>query len=338
MKKMDSPKKNKTELNLSIAERIRIVRSSHWFLLSFPFVMLGAIILFFGIYTKGNFFRPSVLKGILSQSIIIGTCATGVAFIYSNGNLDISIGAVMGLSATVGVLVYNATGNTILFVLVGVAMAVALMAFNCTLSAVFHIKTITVAIVVMQIYSAITTVLVGGTGEIKIPYEISVLLEQGGFRYFAFFGFFVFCLILYHTTKIGRELRFLGGNEICAKQTGMNNIRSTYISFLVTGIGVGFASLFSVIDVSTVSVETGNNLGMDVMLATVLGGMSIFGGSHSNTYSGLIGALTVVALNKGLLMAGVSSAFVQGIRGVIFLVLVYLNSERQELLPAREQF
>ena len=56
--------------------------------------------------------------------------------------------------------------------------------------------------------------------------------------------------------------------------------------------------------------ETGSGLGMDVMLATVLGGMSIFGGARSNAYAGLLGALTVAALNKGLLMVGVSSALI----------------------------
>ena len=65
---------------------------------------------------------------------------------------------------------------------------------------------------------------------------------------------------------------------------------------------------------------------------------SIFGGSRSNAYAGLLGALTVAALNKGLLMVGVSSAFIQGIRGVIFLLLVWMNSERQNLLPSRVQF
>ena len=48
--------------------------------------------------------------------------------------------------------------------------------------------------------------------------------------------------------------------------------------------------------------------------------------------------MTVAALNKGLLMVGVSSAFIQGIRGEIFLLLVWMNSERQNLLPSRVQF
>lgn len=145
-------------------------------------------------------------------------------------------------------------------------------------------------------------------------------------------------VVVFHFTRVGRSLRFLGGNESCAEQTGISNAKMTYVSFLMTGIGVGLAAVFSITNVAAVSVETGDGMGMDVMLATVLGGMSIFGGSRSNAYAGVLGAITVVALNKGMLMIGVSAALIQGIRGVIFLLLVWMNSERQSLLPARNQF
>lgn len=326
------------ELNLSWKERIEIVRNNRHYLMVFPFVTLALIILIFGIATGGNFFRPSVLKGILSQAIIIGTCATGVAFIYSNGNLDISIGAVLGLAATLGVMGYQKTDSAVVMIVTCIAAAVLLMLFNCTMSVFCHIKTITVAIVVTQIYGAISTLLIGGAGKLDIDYPVARNLQVGGFRYGAFVLYFVFSIIVYHFTRVGRELRFLGGNENCAKQTGMSNSKATYISFLMTGIAVGLAAVFNVVDVAAVSVETGGALGMDVMLATVLGGMSIFGGSRSNAYAGLIGAITVAALNKGLLMIGVSSAMIQGIRGAIFLILVFMNSERQKLLPARVQF
>ena len=82
----------------------------------------------------------------------------------------------------------------------------------------------------------------------------------------------------------------------------------------------------------------GTGMGTDVMLATVLGGMSIFGGTKSNCYAGLLGAITVTMLNKGLLMMGIPSTSIQLFRGIIFLLLVYLNSEHQKTLPSRQQF
>ena len=323
---------------LTLKERLNIIRESRYFLMVFPFAMLAVIVLVFTAATQGQFFRMSVFTSIFSQAVIIGTCATGVSFIYSNGNLDISIGSVLGLSATLGVMVFTATGNAALMIIVMILAALLLMAFNCTMSVVCHIKTITVAIVVTQIYGAISTLLIGGTGSIDIDYNVAVQLEDGGFRYISFILYFVFCIVLYHLTRVGRELRFLGGNENCAVQTGISNALASCISFLVTGLGVGLAAVFSVINVASVSVETGNNLGMDVMLATVLGGMSIFGGARSNAYAGILGALTVAVLNTGLLMVGVSSAWIQGIRGIIFLILVWMNSERQALLPSRVQF
>ncbi len=338
MDKSTVKKSKDAELQLSVKERISILRSNSYFLLVFPFVSLVLIILIFGIATQGTFFKASVLTGVLSQAIIIGTCATGISFVYSNGNLDISIGAVLGLGATVGVMSYAATGSVMLMIIVSIVASMLLMLFNCTMSVVCNIKTITVAIVVTQIYGAISTILIGGAGKIDIDYNIAAALEDGGFRYAAFFAYFIVCLVIYHFTKVGRTLRMLGGNEKCAQQTGMSGSKATYTSFLMAGLGIGVAAIFSIINVSAVSVETGSGLGMDVMLATVLGGMSIFGGSKSNSYAGLIGALTVAALNKGLLMVGVSSALIQGIRGVIFLLLVYLNSERQNLLPSRMQF
>lgn len=337
MGKPSAVNENRT-VELSLGERINVIRDNRFFLMVFPFAALALIVLIFGIATGGRFFGLNVLKGILSQAIIIGTCASGVAFIYSNGNLDISIGSVLGLAASLGVIAYMKTGHVLVLVLVSIGAAVLLLAFNCTMSVIFNIKTITVAIVVTQIYGAVSVLLIGGAGKIDIPYAVADSMENKGFRFIAFFIYLIFCLVIYHFTKVGRELRFLGGNELCAQQTGISNKKATYISFIITGIGVGLAAVFSVIDVASVSVETGTGLGTDVMLATVLGGMSIFGGSKSNAYAGVIGALTIAALNKGLLMVGVSSAFIQGIRGIIFLLLVYLNSERQSLLPARVQF
>lgn len=332
-----TPAEKDTALHLTWKERIEILRSNRHFLAIFPFVMLVAVIAVFGIWTGGRFFRPSVLKGVLSQGIIVATCATGVAFIYSNGNLDISIGAVLGLAATFGAMAFNATGSAPVMVVVCLLTAMAIMLFNCTMSVVCHIKTITVAIVMTQIYNAFTTILIGGAGKIDVDPQMASAMN-GGFYFIAFFAYVLLGVVVFHFTRVGRSLRFLGGNESCAEQTGISNAKMTYVSFLMTGIGVGLAAVFSITNVAAVSVETGDGMGMDVMLATVLGGMSIFGGSRSNAYAGVLGAITVVALNKGMLMIGVSAALIQGIRGVIFLLLVWMNSERQSLLPARNQF
>jgi len=328
--------KQKAPSQLGIGDRIEIIKSKRGFSLIFPLSMLLLLVALFVILTGGDFFTLNVIKGIFNQSLIVGTMATAVSFIYTTGNVDISVGNVMGLSAVFGALSYRATGSMVLVIIVTLLCGVLFMMCNCALGIVFHIKSAMVAIVAMSVYNAFTEVLVG-PDPIQVDYRLCKQLE-GNFRYIAFLLYFGTCLLLYHKTAIGRKLRFIGGNALCANQTGINSAKSKITAYLFAGIGVGLAGVLQLLRTGNVAQSVGTGMGVDVMLATVLGGMSIFGGAKSNVYAGFIGAVTVTTLNKGFLMVGVSSTLIQGVRAIIFLLLVFMNSERQATLPSRQQF
>ncbi len=321
---------------LTLGDRINIIKNHRFFPIIFPLAMLVVLFFLFVALTGGKFLSTSVIKGIFNQSLIIGTLATGAAFIYTTGNIDFSIGSVMGLACVIGALVYQSTGSMTALIIVTLIAGIILMMVNCTMGVVFHIMPAMVAIVAQSIYSALCQTLVGAN-PLKVDFKTCQSLE-GNLRYILFAVYFIACLILYHRTAIGRKLRFIGGNENCAVQTGINKTKTLYMSFLFAGIGVGIAGVFQTLRTANVAQNVGNGMGMNVMLATVLGGMSIFGGTKSNCYAGLIGAITVTILDKGLLMLGVSSTMIQGVRGIIFLLLVFLNSERPKTLPSRQQF
>lgn len=144
------------------------------------------------------------------------------------------------------------------------------------------------------------------------------------------------CVVLFHFTDIGRSLRFIGTNNTCAEQTGISKSKYLLIAFLIAGVGCGIGAVLAIIRGGSIGTSTLPSLNMDCMLALVLGGMSIFGGSKSYVYSGVVGALTVVVLNQGLLMAGVDSTIIQAIRGIAFLALVTVSQVRPKGLPAPE--
>jgi len=313
------------------------IKENRYFLEVFPFAILFLLLLVFGLGTGGRFFAKANITGIFNQALITATATIGIAFIYTTGNLDISIGAVIALAATVGGKIYLATENVVIMILVTLLICLALMAWNSTLSVSLHIKTTTAAIVMMQIYKAIQESLVGAV-DLAVPFAICSALEKSSFRIITLLMYMVLAIVIYNFTPFGRAIRFIGGNENCATQSGLR--KSTYIrlSFLIAGVGVGLSAVYTIIRVGTITTSTAGSMGMDVMLATVLGGMSIFGGDRSKCYAGVLGAITVVVLNKGLLMMGVDNSLVQGIRGILFLLLVYLNSERPDVLPTRKQF
>ncbi len=321
---------------LGLLDRIEIIKNKRSFPLVFPLSMLALLIVIFHIATGGEFLTFNVLKGVFNQSLIVGTMAIAVSFIYTTGNIDFSVGNVMGLAAVFGAMAYQATGSMVVMIVVTFLSGVGLMMCNCALGVIFHIKSAMVAVVAMSVYSAFTVFLVGAE-PLKVDYQICKALE-GNFRYIAFVLYFGGCILLYHKTAVGRKLRFIGGNVKCAQQTGINENKSIVTSFIFAGVGVGLAGVFQILRTGNIAQGVGTGMGMDVMLATVLGGMSIFGGAKSNAYAGFIGAVTVTVLNRGLLMLGVSSTLIQGARAIIFLLLVFMNSERQSTLPSRQQF
>lgn len=301
-----------------------------------PALLLLAMMLFFGLATKGAFFTAKNLVSIYEQSIVTAIAATAIAFIYTTGNIDISIGHIITLSIVMGGTVFTATNNFVACIAVTIVTGFVLLNFNGVLSSILGIAPMIAAISMQSVYAAMSNQIMGPVTT-TIPFEIVKQWQKGPARILFFTLYFVLCLVIFHWTKVGRSLRFIGGNETCARTVGLNKIKMTTISYLIAGVGIGLAAASTLIRTGTVS-SIAASTGTDVMLATVLGGMSIFGGHRSNSYAGVIGGVSVIVLNKGLLMMGVDNEIIQGIRGLIFILIVYLMTEKIKTLPARQDF
>lgn len=241
---------------LSGIDHIRIIRDKPLFPLVFPLLVLLTIIALFGAATSGDFLTQKVLTGVFNQALIIATVSTAMSFVFAAGNMDISVGNAMALSAVIGAFTYNATRSVLLMVLVCLVCGVVLMSFNGLIHALFGVRTIIVSIVMMQLYSATVSEILG-PDTVSVDYGLCRQLENAGFRNIAFLVFFIACFILFHCTELGRKLKFVGGNARCAEQTGMSYKRTVMISFVVAGLGVGLSAVFSIIRTSTVGTTLG---------------------------------------------------------------------------------
>ncbi len=298
----------------------------------FWLIMLAVI---FGINSNGMFFHPFNLSIIVDQSLIVATVATGASFIYGTGNVNIAMGATTGLVAAIAIKVYVATQSVPLMFIAAFVSGIVIGILAVIVSSKFKVKVLFVTVVMMTLLLAIQqTVLNNQT--ISIPYEITSALRGANFPYIAFGIYFIACLIIFNFTKVGRSIKFIGTNSDCSKATGIVYNKYLLIAFIMAGIGAALGALMTITRTGSVSNFTATTLNMDVLLAIVLGGMSVFGGSKSYIYSATLGAITVVVLNNGLQMLDVDSVLIQGIRGVFFLVLVVASQTRTNLLPEKD--
>ena len=317
------------------ANPIRKILESRLFSQIMPVGLLVILTVIFGIATKGRLTSAASLKIIVEQALVVATVSTGGAFIFASGNVSLSLGATTVLTATLSLLAYNKTGSIAVMFIVAIGLGVILMTVSALLSTALGVRVMYVTIVMMTLLSALQQAILGGS-TVSLPYEVVQKLVKGGVMYIGFILFFIVCVVLFHMTDIGRSLRFIGTNNLCAEQTGISKAKYLLIAFIIAGFGCGIGAILAIIRGGSVGTSTLPSLNMDCMLALVLGGMSIFGGSKSYVYSGVVGALTVVVLNQGLLMIGVDATIIQAIRGIAFLTLVTVSQVRPKGLPAPE--
>ena len=330
-----SEKVENLEEKKSFLTKLKAVAEQKWFFQVLPIVLLVLLTLLFSVLTNGKITSARNLKIIFQQALIVATVSTGASFIYASGNVNLAMGATTTLVATVIALFLNQSTNLILAVIIAVLVGVLIMTISALLSTLLNVRVMFVTIVMMTLLRAIQESLLKG-GTLGVPYESVVALSDMNFSIIAFVIYFVICIILFHFTAIGRSLKMLGTNDVNAFQTGIEKGKYILIAFIIAGVGAGLGAVMIIERAGSVSVNTLSSLNTDVMLAIVLGGMSIFGGSRSFAYTGLIGSLTVCLLNQGLLMVGVDSSIVQAIRGIIFLILIVTATQRPKGLPAPE--
>ena len=266
---------------------------------------------------------------MFNQTIITGIVATGGVFVFASNNVNIALGSTTAISAIVAVFAYNYTGSAAAMFVMAVITAVGILMISCVASTIFNIGVVIVTIIMSNLLSALQKWIMLKYVTLSLPYELTTAMSEKRIHIIIFAVFLLVCIYIFNMTQVGRMLRFIGENSICARQTGFHVSKNIYIAFLMAGI-------LYLIRNGSVAANSCSSTNMDVMLAIVLGGMPINGGYKSKIAAGILGASIVTCLSTGLLMIGVSATVLQAVRGVCFIGLIIASNKRTELLPVKQ--
>lgn len=282
------------------------------------------------------------LKTVFNQGVVLAVVATGAIFIYTLGTFDISLGASTLFSATIGVMVYNATESLVLMVLAIFGIGIACSLFNSVLASIFHIPAFVTTVAMMSVLTAISAQIIttngGSLGGISIPRPVVKPLDTPSFKIVLLVIFFLVCFFVFQLTKVGRRQKFIGGNAVCAQLTGIPYNKYAIIAFTMAGIGVGLGAFLTLVYTPSVTTTTASSIGMNIFVAIVFGGMPISGGARSRIHAAFVGGFSYILLNNILELALDSSSaygLTQIISAVFFLGVVYVTSMnyRTSMLP-----
>lgn len=287
--------------------------------------LAGLVLVFalFGIWSGGASLSEYNLRTLVNQGIVTAIVATGATFIFSMGMLDISLGATTCVAAVLGAHAANAGFGFVGILAVCIVTAVVVSAFSGMCITLFKLPAFIVTLAMMNILNAVASLLIGDNTTITIPGEFLVY-DTLEVKLVCLAVVLVVCVFCFNFLKIGRRNKIIGGNQVNAVQSGIHISKSVIISFCISGLCVGIAAMVLLFRSGAASATTGSSLGFDIIIALVLGGMSIEGGARTKITNGLVGAFTITQLNNGLIIVGMPNGVIQAIRGVIFLIIVTL--------------
>lgn len=298
---------------------MRMIRSA------LPIIGLIVVCIIFNILTHGSMWNSRKL--ILNQVYVVLISATGVFFIMTMGGLDFSQGSIMGIAS---IVVCKLSGvNMALAVLGGILAGAAIGAFNGFFYVNRKIKSFIVTICTMFLFRGFIKYMASNspvaanmkvydydTTGVKLGITVAVLA----------IGFIVF-----RFTKFGIYLKAIGAGEKAAKFAGIRTERMKFLIYVLAGAITGLAAFINIAKNGSATANVGSQLETQILIALVLGGMPISGGSKVKFENIIVGSLLYIVLNNGLTMMGLTTQAMQLIQGVVFLIFVAVFADRQSI-------
>ena len=128
----------------------------------------------------------------------------------------------------------------------------------------------------------------------------------------------------------GYHVLAIGGDEILAKEAGINVDRIKRITFTLAGSVYGLVGALLTLRMGSGDIMNPTNYTFNAISACVVGGISISGGV-GNVFKAVIGVFIITVLQSGMVMLAISPAIQSGIMGLIIVLTVALTIDRNKI-------
>ncbi len=301
---------------------------------SYTLILLGVLILVAGILTAASpyFLTWKNCRNILNQSAIYLVLSVGMTLVISAGQIDLSVGAVIGFSGmSMGLLIQNGMPAPAA-VVTGLLISLAIGMVNGLIVAYGRVNSFIVTLSTMTILRGIILILTnsssvfgfgrvfafigsGKVGPVNMPIIISLVIAALG-------------AMLLHKTRFGNYCLFIGSNEVALNRSGVDVKKYKVIIFSLCGLCAGIAGLIVTARLNSAEPLAGQGYEMDAIAATILGGTGMQGGKGSVTGT-VIACFILNILKNGLTLLSISSHYQGILTGLILLVSVLISESRQ---------
>ncbi|MEU5101717.1 MULTISPECIES: substrate-binding domain-containing protein [unclassified Streptomyces] len=281
---------------------------------------------------SGDFLTTDNLLNVGVQAAVTAILAFGVTFVIVSAGIDLSVGSVAALSATV--LAWSATSQGLpvwLAVILAVATGLACGLVSGALISFGKLPPFIATLAMLSVGRGLSLVISQGS-PIPFPDSVSHLGDTiGGWLPVPVIVMVVMGLLtagLLARTYVGRAMYAIGGNEEAARLSGIRVNRQKLAIYALSGAFAAVAGIVLASRLSSAQPQAAVGYELDAIAAVVIGGASLSGGVGKASGT-LIGALILAVLRNGLNLLEVSAFWQQVVIGVVIALAVLLDTVRR---------
>jgi simple sugar transport system permease protein len=278
---------------------------------------------------------PTKLTAISIMAIAaeLGVLSIGVTLLMIGGHFDLSVGAVIGLTSYVAVVLMRDYGISPAFAApAAVLVGACLGAINGLIVVRFRIHSFVVTLGTMLIWRVVLIALTGGFPmTVEVPQLFRDIMAGpllGGFR-MSMLWFLVLGLagtFLLSRTRFGNWMQACGQNPQAARNLGVPVDRVTVILFMIASALAAVAGVIQVARFASVDALRGEGMELQAVAVTVIGGTLLSGG-YGSVIGTMLGAITFGLIQVGLVLSGAPGHLFRTLTGFIVVAAVILNTD-----------
>jgi rhamnose transport system permease protein len=270
---------------------------------------------------------------ILRASAEVGLLALALTPVILTGGIDLSCGALLGLSAVVFGAVWRDGGQSVpLAILAALTVGLGGGAINAWMVAGFGRPALIVTLGTASLFRGLAEGLTGGaTNYSGFP---AAFLELGQGRLLGvptqvwlLAAAVAAIAVLVHAATIGRALRAIGFAPDGARFAGIPVARRLALVYLLSGAAAGVAGLVYAARLGQARADAGSGFELSAITAVVLGGTSIFGG-RGTVHGTVLGLAALGVLVNGLRLADQPAELAGVLTGILLVVAIGVGARR----------
>lgn len=277
-------------------------------------------------FASESFLQPINLWNIGLQQCYPIFVAIGMLFTIIIGTIDLSVGSIMGFTASVVCLAISKGGVSLpvaILITLGIGLFWGLV--NGMIVAYCNMPGFVVTLATLTIIKGIALVFTNGS-TVRVEGDILLNLSKkaNGYPVIIITVIVIILFILMqHYTTFGRTILAVGSNKTAVELAGIRTKRYIVAAYVISGVMSAFAGLWLCCRTSTASAVLGKGSELNAVAACVLGGASLSGGRGS-VLKTVVGALCLAMIGNIMNLLGVGAYTQEIVQGVLIILAVLM--------------